>query len=67
MVRAVKGMRPVKGARVAAAVEAAPEDAADAEREPESALWQKIQAQQFVVSVELTRRRVRPSNGPSNK
>ncbi len=53
MARAVKGMRPVKGARVAAAVEAAPETQQMRTREPESALWQKIQAQQFVVSVEI--------------
>ncbi len=53
MARAVKGMRPVKGARLAAAVEAAPETQQMRTREPESALWQKIQAQQFVVSVEI--------------
>src|SRR6266403_2198334 len=53
MARAVKGIRPVKGARLAVAVEAAPETQQMRTREPESALWQKIQAQQFVVSVEI--------------
>ncbi len=53
MVRAVKGSQPVKGVRAAAVVESAPETTQVAAREPESALWRKIQAQQFVVSVEV--------------
>ena len=53
MVRAVEGKHPVHGARVATTVEAAPEARPVAAREPESALWRKIQAQQFVVSVEI--------------
>ncbi len=53
MVRAVQGKQPMHGARVAAAVEAAPEAHPVAAREPESALWRKIQAQKFVISVEI--------------
>jgi methionine synthase / methylenetetrahydrofolate reductase(NADPH) len=53
MVRAVEGMHPAAGARAVAAVEAAPETRPVASREPESALWRKIQAQQFVISVEI--------------
>jgi methionine synthase / methylenetetrahydrofolate reductase(NADPH) len=52
MVRAVEGKRPVQGARAVAAVEAAPE-ARPAAREPESALWRKIQEKKFVISVEI--------------
>src|SRR5712692_4164108 len=53
MARAVKGIHPVKGARVATAVESAPETQHVGTREPESNLWRKIQAGQFVVSVEI--------------
>src|SRR5882672_8190000 len=53
MALAVKGIHSIKGPRVAAAVEVAPETHHVGTREPESALWQKIQAQQFVVSVEI--------------
>ena len=53
MVRAVEGKQPVHGARVAAAVEAAPEVRPVAAREPESALWRKIQEKKFVISVEI--------------
>jgi methionine synthase I (cobalamin-dependent)/5,10-methylenetetrahydrofolate reductase len=53
MVRAVEGKRPVHGARAAAAVEAAPEPRPVAAREPESALWRKIQEKKFVISVEI--------------
>jgi methionine synthase / methylenetetrahydrofolate reductase (NADH) len=53
MVRAVEGMHPAAGARAVTAVEAAPETHPAAAREPESALWRKIQAQKFVISVEI--------------
>jgi len=53
MVRAVQGMHPSAGARAASVVEAAPEARPLAAREPESALWRKIQAQKFVISVEI--------------
>jgi methionine synthase / methylenetetrahydrofolate reductase(NADPH) len=53
MVEAVKGMHPAAGVRTVAAVEAPAEARPVAAREPESALWRKIQAQQFVVSVEI--------------
>src|SRR5580700_2778780 len=53
MVQAVKGMQPASGARTLTAVETAPEARPMAAREPESALWRKIQAQKFVVSVEI--------------
>ena len=53
MVRAVEGKRPAAGARATATVEAAPETRPVAAREPESALWRKIQAGKFVVSVEI--------------
>src|SRR5882762_4430798 len=53
MVRAVEGMHPAQKARAVTAVEAAPETRPVAAREPESTLWRKIQAQQFVVSVEI--------------
>jgi methionine synthase / methylenetetrahydrofolate reductase (NADH) len=53
MARAVEGSHPVTGAHLAAAVEALPEAKPMAAREPESALWKKIQAKQFVVSVEI--------------
>src|SRR5882757_747796 len=53
MVRAVEGMHPAQKARAVTAVEAAPETRPVAAREPESTLWRKIQAQKFVVSVEI--------------
>lgn len=53
MVRAVEGMHPAVGARAAKVVEATPEPRPIAAREPESSLWRKIQAQQFVISVEI--------------
>src|SRR5216684_6251047 len=53
MVRAVQGMHPAAGAHKATAVEAAPETQHVGTREPESALWRKIQSQQFVVSMEI--------------
>jgi methionine synthase I (cobalamin-dependent)/5,10-methylenetetrahydrofolate reductase len=53
MAQAVKGSQHVKGVRVATAVEAAPEARQAPAREPESALWRKIQAQQFVISLEI--------------
>ena len=58
MVRAVEGSRAAKdsgtkGARVIAPVEAIPEAKHTATREPESALWRKIQSKQFVISVEI--------------
>jgi homocysteine S-methyltransferase len=53
MVRAVQGMHPAAGARAASVEEAAPEARPLAAREPESALWRKIQAQKFVISVEI--------------
>ena len=53
MVRAVEGKHPARSAHTVAAVEAAPEAHPVAAREPESGLWRKIQAQQFVISVEI--------------
>jgi methionine synthase / methylenetetrahydrofolate reductase(NADPH) len=53
MVQAVKGMHPAAGARAVTLVEAPSEARPVAAREPESALWRKIQAQKFVVSVEI--------------
>ena len=53
MVQAVKGMHPAAGAHAVTVVEAAPEARPAAAREPESALWRKIQAQKFVISVEI--------------
>jgi methionine synthase I (cobalamin-dependent)/5,10-methylenetetrahydrofolate reductase len=53
MVRAVEGRHATTGHRAVATVEAAPEARPAAAREPESALWRKIQANQFVVSVEI--------------
>ena len=44
---------PRAAAHAAAAVEAAPEAHPVAAREPESGMWRKIQAQQFVISVEI--------------
>jgi methionine synthase I (cobalamin-dependent)/5,10-methylenetetrahydrofolate reductase len=53
MVKAVEGSRPSKGTRAATSVETPAEIQPAATREPESALWRKIQAQQFVISVEI--------------
>ena len=53
MVHAVRGKHPARGGHAAATVEAAPEARPVAAREPESALWRKIKAQQFVISVEI--------------
>jgi methionine synthase / methylenetetrahydrofolate reductase (NADH) len=53
MVQAVKGMQPGTGARAAAVVEAPAEVRPVEAREPESSLWRKIQAQKFVISVEI--------------
>ena len=53
MVHAVEGSHPAKGTRAVTAFEAPPEAQKVATREPESALWRKIQLQQFVVSVEV--------------
>ncbi len=50
---AVKNLRPVKSGEARAAVETAPEPRRVVHREPESKLWKKIQAGQFVVSVEI--------------
>src|SRR5579862_5608939 len=52
MALAVEGTRPSKTARAAASVEAPAAAHQVTAREPESALWRKIQAQQFVISVE---------------
>src|SRR5258705_9631575 len=57
MARAVKGIHLVKGARVATVVEAVPETLHPGTKEPESALWRKIQAQKFVISVEIDPRK----------
>jgi methionine synthase I (cobalamin-dependent)/5,10-methylenetetrahydrofolate reductase len=53
MVRAVAGSHPAKSARSTSHVATAPEARPVAVREPESALWEKIQAGQFVVSMEI--------------
>jgi homocysteine S-methyltransferase len=53
MVQAVKGKHPSTGARAVTVVEAPAEVRPAAAREPESALWRKIQAQKFVISVEI--------------
>jgi methionine synthase / methylenetetrahydrofolate reductase(NADPH) len=53
MVQAVKGMHPATGARAVTVIEAPSETRPVAAREPESALWRKIQAQKFVISVEI--------------
>ena len=53
MVQAVKGMQPATGARAVTVVEAPQEPRPVTAREPESALWRKIQAQQFAISVEI--------------
>ena len=53
MVQAVKGKHPSSDTRKVAVVEAPAEVRPAAAREPESALWRKIQAQKFVISVEI--------------
>jgi len=53
MVRAVQGQHPAHSARAVTKVEAAPEAHSVSAREPESTLWRKIQAGQFVISVEI--------------
>lgn len=53
MVRAVKDLRPASGVRSVTVAEPLPEARPAAAREPESTLWQKIQAGKFVVSVEI--------------
>ena len=54
MVEAVRGLRPAQAVRSAAARVAAPLEAVgSARREPESRLWRKMQAGQFVLSVEI--------------
>ncbi len=53
MVQAVRGMHPAAGAHGVTVVETPSEARPVAAREPESALWRKIQAQKFVVSVEI--------------
>ena len=53
MVQAVKGMHPAAGARAVTVVETTPEARPAPAREPESTLWRKIQAQKFVISVEI--------------
>ena len=53
MVHAVQGKQVASGVRAVTAVEPAAETHPVAAREPESAMWRKIQAQQFVVSVEI--------------
>ncbi|MGH9816700.1 MAG: bifunctional homocysteine S-methyltransferase/methylenetetrahydrofolate reductase, partial [Candidatus Acidiferrales bacterium] len=54
MADAVKGLRPSRTAvGSGGAVEAPPEVRRPVQREPESRLWKKIQAGQFIVSVEI--------------
>ncbi|MGH9679429.1 MAG: bifunctional homocysteine S-methyltransferase/methylenetetrahydrofolate reductase, partial [Candidatus Acidiferrales bacterium] len=53
MVRAVEGSHPANSARRLTQVEAVPESHPVAAREPESTLWKKIQAGQFVISMEI--------------
>jgi methionine synthase / methylenetetrahydrofolate reductase(NADPH) len=53
MVQAVKGKHPSSDTRKVTVVEAPAEVRPAAAREPESALWRKIQAQKFVISVEI--------------
>ena len=52
MVKAVAGSRPQR-ARAAASVETRAEAEPVTAREPDSALWRKIQAGEFVISVEI--------------
>ena len=55
MAEAVKDLHPSKAAktRPSATLEVGPELLRVAQREPESGLWKKIQAKQFVISVEI--------------
>ncbi len=55
MAEAVKDLHPSKAAktRPRATLEVGPELPRVAQREPESGLWKKIQAKQFVISVEI--------------
>ncbi len=53
MAETVKDLRPSKRVTSAAPVETAPEVRRAIAREPESGLWKKIQARQFVISVEI--------------
>jgi methionine synthase / methylenetetrahydrofolate reductase(NADPH) len=53
MVHAVQGKHVASGVRAVTAVEPAAETHPVTAREPESAMWRKIQAQQFVISVEI--------------
>ncbi len=55
MAEAVKDLHPSKATAThsPATVEVAPEARRVAQREPESGLWKKIQANQFVISVEI--------------
>jgi homocysteine S-methyltransferase len=53
MVKAVKDIHPAAGVRAVTVVETSPEARPVAAREPESTLWRKIQAQKFVISVEI--------------
>jgi methionine synthase / methylenetetrahydrofolate reductase(NADPH) len=52
MAEAVKSLRPVAATTVAH-VNAAPKEAAVAEREPESKFWRKLQNKEFTVCVEI--------------
>ncbi len=53
MADAVKTLRPVRAVEVSAPAAEAPEAARLPAREPESRLWKKLQASQFVISVEI--------------
>jgi len=53
MVRAVEDQRPVARTRAITPVEATAEARPAAAREPESALWRKLQTKKFVISVEI--------------
>jgi homocysteine S-methyltransferase len=53
IVEAVKGLQPGRAVNVQPAAEALAEPPRAAQRDPESKLWQRIQARQFTVSVEI--------------
>jgi methionine synthase / methylenetetrahydrofolate reductase (NADH) len=53
MVRAVEGMHPARRVQGAFTADAVLVAQPPGKREPESGLWRKIQAQQFVISVEI--------------
>lgn len=53
MAQAVKELKPGSGAQVSASAATKPDKPRLLTREPESRLWKKIQAEQFVVSVEI--------------